>query len=132
MVADLGPLLPTRIHPTVPQGAMWQFLIAACLWVPLLIVTVICVATVGPHHPSHASQKEPGSDLGVHDWHFVADKTFHKQAMKDALVIYVFSMTDPQYIDNLHFFVREGLSNQDACQYIIVINAQSRELSVRS
>eukprot|EP01025_Chloroclados_australasicus_P067784 TRINITY_DN939_c1_g1_i1.p2 TRINITY_DN939_c1_g1~~TRINITY_DN939_c1_g1_i1.p2 ORF type:complete len:416 (-),score=23.99 TRINITY_DN939_c1_g1_i1:2601-3848(-) len=37
------------------------------------------------------------------------------------LVMYVFSNTDPVYEQNLQFFIREGMQEDDGCDYVIVI-----------
>jgi hypothetical protein len=39
----------------------------------------------------------------------------------DTLVVYIFSDTDPEYINNLYFFARFGMSEEDGCDYVIVI-----------
>lgn len=49
----------------------------------------------------------------------------------DVLVVYVFSNTDPEYINNLRFFLREGVNQNDGCEYLIVVN-DSKSLNVRS
>mmetsp|Transcript_3206 Transcript_3206/g.9295 ORF Transcript_3206/g.9295 Transcript_3206/m.9295 type:complete len:532 (-) Transcript_3206:1175-2770(-) len=43
------------------------------------------------------------------------------------LVVYVFSPTDPEYIKNLLYFVREGIRPDDGCDYVIVINQVGTE-----
>lgn len=45
----------------------------------------------------------------------------------DVLVLYIFSNTDPQYINNLNFFLREGVHPGDGCEYIFVINRSPDE-----
>lgn len=39
----------------------------------------------------------------------------------DTLVIYVFSNTDPEYINNLRFFTQFGIQQGDGCDYVIVV-----------
>jgi hypothetical protein len=39
------------------------------------------------------------------------------------LVLYIFSNTDPEYIDNLRFYVRNGIQEDDGCHHVIVINS---------
>ena len=38
------------------------------------------------------------------------------------LVMYVYSNTNPQYPDNLKFFVRHGIPGCSGCRYVIIIN----------
>jgi hypothetical protein len=38
------------------------------------------------------------------------------------LVLYVFSNTDKEYINNLLFFINNGIREGDGCQYIIIVN----------
>ena len=38
------------------------------------------------------------------------------------LVLYVFSNTDPEYYQNLLFFVEHGMPGCDNCDYVIIIN----------
>lgn len=40
------------------------------------------------------------------------------------LCIYVFSNTDPEYLDNLKFFVKYGMSADDGVTYIVVVQEQ--------
>ena len=39
----------------------------------------------------------------------------------DTLVLYVFSNTDKEYLQNLQFFLRHGVKEDDGCDYVIVI-----------
>jgi hypothetical protein len=43
----------------------------------------------------------------------------------DTLAIYVFSNTDPAYIDNLRFFVSNGIRGGDDCEYIILVQTDA-------
>jgi hypothetical protein len=36
-------------------------------------------------------------------------------------VVYVFSATDPEFIHNLEYFVREGMQANDRCDYVVVV-----------
>jgi hypothetical protein len=45
----------------------------------------------------------------------------------DVLVMYIFSNTDPQYLNNLKFFLREGVHPGDGCEYIFVVNRSPDE-----
>lgn len=40
---------------------------------------------------------------------------------KDTLVMYVFSNTDSEYINNLRFFVQFAVAEDDNCDYVIII-----------
>lgn len=37
------------------------------------------------------------------------------------LVIYIFSNTDPEYLENLRFFIKFGMQPDDGCDYLIVV-----------
>ena len=37
------------------------------------------------------------------------------------LVLYVFSPTDPEYINNLRFFTEFGMAEGDGCDYVIIV-----------
>lgn len=49
-------------------------------------------------------------------------------ASADVLVMYVFSNTDPQYLDNLRYFVREGVAQDDGCDYVFIVNQGNDEV----
>jgi hypothetical protein len=38
------------------------------------------------------------------------------------LVLYIFSPTDPEYLNNLQYFIRDGIRANDGCDYVIVVN----------
>jgi hypothetical protein len=44
------------------------------------------------------------------------------------LVLYVFSNTDKEYINNLLFFINNGIREGDGCQYIIIVNTYGDSL----
>ncbi len=46
----------------------------------------------------------------------------------DTLVIYVFSPTDPEYERNMRFFIEHGMSANDPCHYVIVVQKTGQEL----
>ena len=39
----------------------------------------------------------------------------------DTLVLYVFSNTDAEYENNMQFFLRHAVREDDGCEYVIVI-----------
>ena len=39
------------------------------------------------------------------------------------LVVHIFADTDPQYIENLKFFVHYGISGDDAAEYVIIVQS---------
>lgn len=49
---------------------------------------------------------------------------------QDTLVIYIYSSTDPEYLHNLEFFVKEAVDRADRCQYIFVVQDDSGVLPV--
>lgn len=54
-------------------------------------------------------------------------RTSGHSKQNDVLVMYIFSNTDPQYLNNLKFFLREGVQAGDGCEYIFVINRSPEE-----
>jgi hypothetical protein len=51
----------------------------------------------------------------------------------DVLVMYVFSNTDPEYLENLKFFLREGVHPSDGCEYLFIVNrAQGEEVRAQA
>ena len=40
---------------------------------------------------------------------------------KDTLVAYIFSATDPQYLQNMEFFIRAAIGRDDRCDYVFVL-----------
>ena len=46
------------------------------------------------------------------------------------LVLHMFADTDPQYIENLKFFVHYGISEEDAAEFVIIV--QSNDTSIVS
>jgi hypothetical protein len=41
---------------------------------------------------------------------------------RSVLVMYVFSNSDQMYLENLRFFLREGVQAADGCEYLFIIN----------
>lgn len=46
----------------------------------------------------------------------------------DTLVVYIFSNTDPEYIENLRFFAQFGMQQGDGCDYVVVVQEDGKEL----
>ena len=46
-------------------------------------------------------------------------------ASSSTLIMFVFADTDPQYLENLKFFVRHGVSEERAVDYIIIVQTNS-------
>ena len=44
-----------------------------------------------------------------------------EQTVKDTLVMYIFSPTDPEYERNMQYFVQHGMSEKDPCHYVVVV-----------
>ncbi len=44
----------------------------------------------------------------------------------DTLVIYIFSNTDPEYIENLRFFAQFGMKEGDGCEYVVVVQEDEK------
>jgi translation initiation factor eIF-2B subunit epsilon len=47
----------------------------------------------------------------------------------DTLVIYVLSLTDPEYLGNLEFFVKYGMQARDRCEYYVVVQLDQNKSS---
>jgi hypothetical protein len=66
-------------------------------------------------------------------WDTHADSLQHirltgKASTPDVLVLYIYSNTDPEYNNNLKFFLREGVHPADGCEYLFIINQESDEV----
>jgi hypothetical protein len=48
-------------------------------------------------------------------------------AIQPTLVIYVYSNSDPEYLKNLEFFIREAIKPNDGCDYVIVLQQNAPE-----
>jgi len=44
-----------------------------------------------------------------------------EEAWPETLVVYIFSNTDPEYLNNLNFFLKWGVREGDGAYYIIVV-----------
>ena len=44
-----------------------------------------------------------------------------EQKPASTLVIYIFSKTDTEYEDNLMFFIKHGVAENDGCDYIFIL-----------
>lgn len=44
-----------------------------------------------------------------------------RRTRADTLVFYVYSYTDPEYSNNLRYFVNNGMRPDDGCHYIVVV-----------
>eukprot|EP00892_Ulva_mutabilis_P000758 jgi/Ulvmu1/10683/UM067_0008.1 len=52
------------------------------------------------------------------------------EPLAETLVLYVFSNTDPEYYNNLLFFVKHGMPGCNTCEYIVVINRNQDDPAV--
>eukprot|EP01025_Chloroclados_australasicus_P029269 TRINITY_DN2918_c0_g1_i7.p1 TRINITY_DN2918_c0_g1~~TRINITY_DN2918_c0_g1_i7.p1 ORF type:complete len:147 (-),score=1.41 TRINITY_DN2918_c0_g1_i7:3-413(-) len=59
--------------------------------------------------------------LGVFTIRFVKQRIWFNYNSGRILVMYIFSNTDPAYAYNLQYFVREGIRENDGCDYVFVI-----------
>ena len=59
---------------------------------------------------------------------FVSKDLNHSAAPGSTLIIHIFADTDPQYFDNLKFFVRHGVSEESAVDYVIIVQTDSPSL----
>ena len=56
-------------------------------------------------------------------WSHSDDVAKEEKPAPETLVLYIFSNTDPEYIDNLRFYVRTAIKEDDGCHHVIVINS---------
>lgn len=47
----------------------------------------------------------------------------------DTLVVYVYSPTDPEYANNLRYFLRQGVHDNDGCDYVFVLQSVRVDIS---
>ena len=57
----------------------------------------------------------------VLNWQAQQQHRCYKISASDTLVVHIFADTDPQYLENLKFFVRHGMTPADTAEYIIVV-----------
>lgn len=107
--------------PTSPKarGCAWNSLVGGC------IALVIVSTLMGVFELMTGAW---GSQLSRLQNRFRSTSTARSS---DVLVMYIFSNTDPLYLDNLKFFLREGVHADDGCEYIFVVN-RSPDEEVRS
>jgi hypothetical protein len=70
---------------------------------------------------------EPASDLGrfqsiIRLW----GQEPKEESWHDTLVVYIFSNTDPESFNNLKYFLRWGLRENDGAYYIIVVQESGK------
>ena len=46
------------------------------------------------------------------------------------LVMYIFAATDPEFLDNLRFFISEAVEQDTLCEYVIVVQRYRDEEQV--
>lgn len=56
-------------------------------------------------------------------WGTSVGTSHQPQQQPHTLVLYIFSNTDKEYINNLRYFVRNGMWEGDGCEYIVVVNS---------
>ena len=56
-------------------------------------------------------------------WAHSDDPVEEDKPAVQTLVLYIFSNTDPEYIDNLRYYVRTAIQEDDGCQHVIVVNS---------
>lgn len=93
-----------------PKFSRWNFLGGSCLALSLLSLAYVLFEVMSGSW---------GSQLQQLHQHI---RTTGHSKQSDVLVMYIFSNTDPQYLNNLKFFLREGVHAGDGCEYIFVIN----------
>jgi hypothetical protein len=91
-------------------------------WTNLLIgILALCVLT------AFAAILELRAEFWTTRWRG-ATETGQPVARNPTLVLYIFSNTDPQYLNNLKFFLREGVHANDRCEYVFVVNQNAKDV----
>jgi hypothetical protein len=106
-----GNRLSRSWQPSSPRQRFcgWNALFGSCIVLSAIsLIFALCQLLYGTW----------GQQL-YHMQHF---RTSSDARANDVLVMYIFSNTDPQYLSNLHFFLREGVHSGDGCEYIFVVN----------
>ncbi|KAL4428545.1 hypothetical protein ABPG75_002634 [Micractinium tetrahymenae] len=89
----------------------------------LLLLAVWAFATghlMFSRTPGHAAAAGRGGALAQH-----ADKRrLPDGSWAPTLCVYVFSNTDPEYLENLRFFVKFGMAPDDGVTYLVVVQEQ--------
>lgn len=50
---------------------------------------------------------------------------------KSTLVLYVFSYTDPEFLNNLRYFIKQAINPNDHCDYVISVQL-GKNMKVRN
>lgn len=80
---------------------------------------------VGPHDPTNTMHAKAGSLTGTDSEPQGADG----HGRREILVLYLFSGSDPEYMSNLRFFVREAVQRDNRSEYLILVHKE--EFKVR-
>lgn len=112
-----GPVMKPRPRSSPFSSLVVVGCLLLCLWA---FTTGHLIWSGSPQWGSSSSQ---GGTAAVHL------PTSDKRRLSDGswaptLLIYVFSNTDPEYLNNLRFFVQFGMSPDDGVTYLIVVQEQ--------
>lgn len=116
-----APLLSEHLRPSRSTSSPrakysgWNLFAGSCLALSLLSLAYVL------HEVMTGSW---GSQLEQLQQHI---RTSGNSKQSDVLVMYIFSNTDPQYLNNLKYFVREGVHAGDGCEYLFVVNKSPEE-----
>lgn len=131
-------LLGAQASQTRQRGRRWRRLTTAAMGIAQLAVLavvgmLIVKAATGTHGTLMSSFQSSTSAEGALAGALLRSTTTVSNgggtisitaSPPTTLVIYVFSDTDPEYINNLRFFVKHGMRPGDGCDYIIVIQQE--------
>jgi hypothetical protein len=73
----------------------------------------------------HATGVESKILLSSGWWEHSNDLSEEAKRPLSTLVLFNFSDSDPEYIDNLRFYVRTGIHEHDGCHHVIIVNRAS-------
>lgn len=87
----------------------------------LLLALVACLGLLANHAAFLAFVKPPPAAAVGAPQGLPAAAALPPPQPRDTLVLYVFAATDPEYINNLRFFVDVAIDADDRCEYVIVV-----------
>lgn len=109
LTSPLFPATPSRSWP-----ASWCLCALAGTVTAVLSILMVAVALM--------------TSAGQHAGGLPVLRMDRRAGRPDVVVMYIFSNTDPEYLNNLKFFLREGVHPADGCEYLFVVNGSPGEV----
>ena len=88
----------------------------------LLLALGLYVGSLAIYGQKESSSVQTGSGQRPSGRRVLRDGTL----ATDTLVVYIFSNTDPEYIENLRFFAQFGMQQGDGCDYVVVVQEDGK------